>query len=96
MILLLMLYKYVIQILIILSFFIKYIFNIYFQIETLCSTYNPNVFIVMYSVVDERSFDMAEQMLLFLWKGEYIHTRGVILVGNKSDLERTRKIQTNG
>ncbi|XP_060866644.1 GTP-binding protein REM 1-like isoform X1 [Metopolophium dirhodum] len=65
------------------------------SIETLCSTYNPNVFIVMYSVVDERSFDMAEQMLLFLWKGEYIHTRGVILVGNKSDLERTRKIQTN-
>lgn len=50
----------------------------------------------MYSVVDERSFDIAEQMLLFLWKGEYIHTRGVILVGNKSDLERTRKIQTNG
>lgn len=68
----------------------------FFQIETLCSTYNPNVFIVMYSVVDARSFDMAEQMLLFLWKGEYIHTRGVILVGNKSDLERTRKIQTNG
>lgn len=50
----------------------------------------------MYSVVDERSFHVAEQMLLFLWKGEYIHTRGVILVGNKSDLERTRKIQTNG
>lgn len=50
----------------------------------------------MYSVVDERSFEIAEQMLLFLWKGEYIHTKGVILVGNKSDLERTRKIQTNG
>lgn len=50
----------------------------------------------MYSVIDERSFDIAEQMLLFLWKGEYIHTRGVILVGNKADLERTRKIQTNG
>ncbi|XP_050442120.1 GTP-binding protein RAD-like [Adelges cooleyi] len=65
------------------------------SIETLCSTYNPNVFIVMYSIVDERSFDMAEQMLLFLWKGEYIHTRGVILVGNKSDLERTRRIQTS-
>ncbi|XP_050521923.1 uncharacterized protein LOC126894741 isoform X2 [Daktulosphaira vitifoliae] len=65
------------------------------SIETLCSTYNPNVFIVMYSIVDERSFDIAEQMLLFLWKGEYIHTKGVILVGNKSDLERTRRIQTN-
>ncbi|XP_043784129.1 GTP-binding protein RAD-like isoform X2 [Apis laboriosa] len=62
------------------------------SVETFCSTYNPDVFVVVYSVVDRRSLKMAEETLLYLWKSDYMASRGVILVGNKVDLERKREV----
>jgi len=51
---------------------------------------------VVYSVVDRRSFKAAEETLLYLWKSDYMATRGVILVGNKVDLERKREVPSVG
>ncbi|KAJ9601530.1 hypothetical protein L9F63_000273 [Diploptera punctata] len=62
------------------------------SVESYCSTYNPDVFVVVYSVVDRKSLKTAEDILLFLWKSDYVATRGVILVGNKADLERKREV----
>lgn len=39
-----------------------------------------------------KSFKMAEDILLYLWKNDYMSSKGVILVGNKADLERRREI----
>ncbi|KAE8746296.1 hypothetical protein FOCC_FOCC006968 [Frankliniella occidentalis] len=63
--------------------------------EAFCATYNPDVFVVVYSVVERRTFQTAEDILLFLWKSEYMTTRGVVLVGNKADLERKREVSTS-
>ncbi|XP_071555982.1 uncharacterized protein [Temnothorax nylanderi] len=62
------------------------------SVETFCSTYNPDVYVVVYSVVDRRSLKVAEETLLYLWKSDYMTTHGVILVGNKVDLERKREV----
>ncbi|XP_067004735.2 GTP-binding protein REM 1-like [Anabrus simplex] len=62
------------------------------SVESYCTTYNPDVFVVVYSVVDRKSLKVAEDILLFLWKGDYVASRGVILVGNKADLERKREV----
>ncbi|XP_021938633.1 GTP-binding protein RAD-like isoform X3 [Zootermopsis nevadensis] len=62
------------------------------SVETCCSTYGPDVFVVVYSVVDRSSLAVAEDMLLFLWKGGFVASRGVILAGNKADLERRREV----
>lgn len=66
------------------------------EVESFCSTYNPDVYVVVYSVVDRRSFKAAEETLLYLWKSDYMATRGVILVGNKVDLERKREVPSVG
>ncbi|XP_076752791.1 uncharacterized protein LOC143424541 isoform X2 [Xylocopa sonorina] len=62
------------------------------SVETFCSTYNPDVYVVVYSVVDRRSLKIAEETLLYLWKSDYMASHGVILVGNKVDLERKREV----
>ncbi|XP_043288129.1 uncharacterized protein [Venturia canescens] len=64
------------------------------SVESFCSTYHPDVYVVVYSVVDRRSLKMAEETLLYLWKSDYMATRGVILVANKIDLERKREVPT--
>lgn len=66
------------------------------QPEAFCATYNPDVFVVVYSVVERRTFQAAEDILLFLWKSDYMTSRGVVLVGNKADLERKREVSTSG
>lgn len=33
---------------------------------------------------------------MYLWKSDYMSTKGVILVGNKADLERKREVATSG
>lgn len=66
------------------------------QVEGYCATYNPDVFVVVYSVVDRKSLRVAEDILLFLWKGDYVASRGVILAGNKADLERKREVPMSG
>lgn len=45
-------------------------------------------------MVDRGSFKKAEKILHFLKDGEMLLTRGVILVGNKTDLERHREVST--
>ncbi|KAL1397060.1 hypothetical protein pipiens_001232 [Culex pipiens pipiens] len=62
--------------------------------EAFCSTYHIDIFVVVYSVVDRGSFKKAEKILHFLRDGEMLLTRGVILVGNKTDLERQREVPT--
>lgn len=47
---------------------------------------------VVYSIIDMQSFKTAEDILLYLWKNDYMASKGVILVGNKADLERRREI----
>lgn len=63
--------------------------------EAFCSTYHIDIFVVVYSVVDRGSFKKAEKILHFLKDSEMLLTRGVILVGNKTDLERQREVPTH-
>ncbi|XP_059223315.1 uncharacterized protein LOC106082102 [Stomoxys calcitrans] len=60
--------------------------------EAFCSTYNIDLFVVVYSVVDRNSFKQAEKILQYLKENEMLLTRGAILVGNKTDLERHREV----
>ncbi|XP_055844622.1 uncharacterized protein DDB_G0283357 isoform X2 [Episyrphus balteatus] len=60
--------------------------------EAFCSTYNIDLFVVVYSVVDRPSFKTAEKVLHYLKESEMLLTRGAILVGNKTDLERHREV----
>ncbi|XKL59544.1 hypothetical protein PGB90_000560 [Kerria lacca] len=62
------------------------------SVETFCYTFNVDVFVVVYSIIDMQSFKTAEDILLYLWKNDYMASKGVILVGNKADLERRREI----
>lgn len=64
--------------------------------EAFCSTYNIDLFVVAYSVVDRKSFKTAEHILIYLKDNEMMLTRGVILVGNKTDLERHREVPIQG
>ncbi|XP_034947141.1 uncharacterized protein [Chelonus insularis] len=63
--------------------------------ETFCSTYNPDIYVIVYSVVDQQSFEVAKETLVYLLKHNYTATHGVILVGNKVDLERNREITSD-
>ncbi|KAJ6637053.1 GTP-binding protein REM 1, partial [Pseudolycoriella hygida] len=60
--------------------------------EAFCSTYNIDIFVVVYSVVDRNSFKTAEKILHYLRDNEMLFIRGAILVGNKTDLERHRQV----
>jgi GTPase SAR1 family protein len=46
--------------------------------------------------VDRKTFKTAERILLYLKENEMMLTRGAILVGNKTDLERQREVSTQG
>lgn len=43
-------------------------------------------------MVDRKSFKEAEKILHYLRDSEMLLTRGAILVGNKTDLERHREV----
>lgn len=64
--------------------------------ESFCATYNVDVFVVVYSVVDRKTLKVAEEILLYLWKNDYMCSKAVILVGNKADLERKREVPMVG
>ena len=70
--------------------------SIYFQVENMMSTYDPHAVIVVYSVIDRASYHEAEKILSYLWKMAYNETKGIILVANKIDLERSRVIPKDG
>ncbi|XP_070144586.1 uncharacterized protein [Drosophila kikkawai] len=60
--------------------------------EAFCATYNIDLFVVVYSVVDRKTFKEAERVLQYLKENEMLLSRGAILVGNKTDLERHRVV----
>lgn len=64
--------------------------------ENFCQTYQPDVFVIVYSVIDRKSFKTAEDMLKTLWDSKYIGEKAVILVANKADLERRRQVTHSG
>lgn len=66
------------------------------QPENCITTYSPQAFVVIYSVVDRTSLSTAEEILQTLWKSETISSKSVILVGNKADLVRSRAIPFDG
>ncbi|XP_012136882.1 uncharacterized protein LOC100883976 [Megachile rotundata] len=65
------------------------------SVENSLSTYEPHACIVVYSIVSRTSFQVAEEILNYLWREHYTQERSVIVVGNKSDLARSRTISTN-
>lgn len=62
------------------------------QTEAFCATYSIDIFVVVYSIVDRKSFKAAERVLQYLRDNDCLLTRGAILVGNKTDLERQREV----
>ena len=66
------------------------------QVENMMSTYDPHAVIVVYSIIDRASYHEAEKILNYLWKMSYNETKGIILVANKIDLERSRVISHDG
>ncbi|KAK6622305.1 hypothetical protein RUM44_002116 [Polyplax serrata] len=64
------------------------------QVENCLATYAPHACVVVYSVDDKNTFQVAEDILNYLWRENYTHDKSVILVGNKSDLARSRVIST--
>ena len=64
--------------------------------ENALATYMPDALVVVYSVVDEGSLKVAEEILQYLWKTGSASDKAVILVGNKSDLVRTRVVPIVG
>ncbi|XP_076766285.1 uncharacterized protein LOC143433058 [Xylocopa sonorina] len=65
------------------------------SVENSLSTYEPHACIVVYSIVSRTSFQVAEEILNYLWREHYTQERSVIVVGNKSDLARSRTITAN-
>ncbi|KAJ8672519.1 hypothetical protein QAD02_003778 [Eretmocerus hayati] len=69
--------------------------HIEMSLENSLSTYEPHACIVIYSIVSRASFQVAEEMLNYLWREKYTREHSVIVVGNKSDLARSRTISVN-
>ncbi|KAL6260483.1 hypothetical protein P5V15_008007 [Pogonomyrmex californicus] len=69
--------------------------HIEMSVENSLSTYEPHACIVVYSIVSRTSFQVAEEILNYLWQEHYTQEHTVIVVGNKSDLARSRIISAN-
>ena len=52
--------------------------------------------LVVFSVTDTGSMRQAEEILNNLWKSGELNSRAVIMVGNKTDLVRTRQVPIDG
>ncbi|XP_076391880.1 uncharacterized protein LOC105663956 isoform X1 [Megachile rotundata] len=62
--------------------------------ESCIAAYEPHAYCVVYSTTDRASVRVAEEVLQTLWRSDYVSARGVILVGNKVDLVRSRLVST--
>ena len=60
------------------------------------ATYEPHACVVVYSVVDGNSFDMAAEIISYLWRFGFTKKATVLLVANKVDLERSRLVTCEG
>ncbi|XP_072160826.1 GTP-binding protein RAD [Bemisia tabaci] len=54
----------------------------------------PHAYCVVYSTADRSSFTVADECLQALWKKNSIKSKAVIVVGNKTDLVRSRVVTT--
>ena len=52
--------------------------------------------VIVFSVTEKESLNEAEEILEDLWQSGDLNTKAVILVGNKTDLVRTRKVPIDG
>ncbi|XP_062553133.1 uncharacterized protein LOC134218228 [Armigeres subalbatus] len=69
--------------------------NVEMSVENSLSTYEPHACVVVYSIVDRNSFRVAEEILNYLWSENYTKEKAVIIAANKSDLARSRVINTS-
>ena len=56
-------------------------------------TYSPHALLVVMAVDDISSMDLADKLLSYLTK-ELTEEKAIILVANKADLARSRKVKT--
>ena len=66
------------------------------QAENALSTYAPDALVLVFSVVSSESLREAEETLQYLWRTNSASDKAVILVGNKTDLVRTRSVSIVG
>ncbi|EAT47305.1 AAEL001571-PA [Aedes aegypti] len=69
--------------------------NVEMSVENSLSTYEPHACVVVYSIVDRNTFRVAEEILNYLWSEKYTKEKAVIIAANKSDLARSRVINTS-
>ena len=55
-----------------------------------------NCVVIVFSVTEKESLNEAEEILEDLWQSGDLNTKAVILVGNKTDLVRTRQVPIDG
>ena len=60
------------------------------------ATYTPACIIVTYGVDSLSSYNYVEEILQYLWKMDVLSNHAIIVVANKTDLVRTRKVSTDG
>ncbi|XP_018320847.1 ras-related protein Rap1-like [Agrilus planipennis] len=65
------------------------------SVENALSTYEPHACVCVYSVDSKPSFQHVEEILNYLWREGFTQDKSVIVVGNKSDLARSRVISQN-
>ena len=59
-------------------------------------TYNPDAILVVMAVDDKSTLDQAEMLLSYLRMCGVVDTKPVILVANKTDLVRSRRVKMSG
>ena len=52
--------------------------------------------VIVFSVTEKESLNEAKEILEDLWQSGDLNTKAVILVGNKTDLVRTRQVPIDG
>ena len=52
--------------------------------------------LIVFSIAEESSLKEAEEILDKLWQSGHLNTKTVIVVGNKTDLVRTREVPIDG
>lgn len=60
------------------------------------ATYIPDAMVIVFSVVNSNSVKEAEEILQYLWRTNSVGNKAVILVGNKTDLVRSRCVNIAG
>eukprot|EP00095_Tigriopus_kingsejongensis_P003006 maker-scaffold170_size291898-snap-gene-0.14 protein:Tk03006 transcript:maker-scaffold170_size291898-snap-gene-0.14-mRNA-1 annotation:"flocculation protein flo11-like isoform x1" len=62
------------------------------SVENALATYIPDAMVVVFSVVDNETLAEAEEILQYLWRTNCMTDKAVIMVGNKTDLVRSRQV----